>query len=98
MNSQSGVVDSDNIANSVNNWKVLESGSIDNDLSPVLLIFWVEGWVDDLNRADESVAINFVWESGVSDNTVEVDWIGRRERSLVKLNILILKKEIITVR
>lgn len=90
MDSQSGVVDPDNIADSVNDWEVLESGSVDNNLSPLLLVFWVEGWVNDLNRADESVAINFVWEGGVSDNTVEVHWISGGEGSLVKLNILVL--------
>jgi len=83
-------VDTNDITNSVDNWKVLKLVGIDDDLSPVLLVLWVESWVNDLDRADESVAVDFVWESGISDNTVEVHVLGRGERSLVKLNILIL--------
>ena len=43
MDSQSSVVDSDDVTNSVDDWKVLESGGIDDDLSPVLFVLWVEG-------------------------------------------------------
>ena len=93
MNSQCGVVDSDDISNSVDNWKVLKPGCINNDLCPVLFILWVEGWINYFNRADESVAINFVWESSISDDTIEVDWVCRGERSFVQLNILVLCKD-----
>ena len=43
MESEGGVVDSNDISNSVDDWEILESGGIDDDLSPVLLVLWVEG-------------------------------------------------------
>ena len=83
-------MDSDDITNSVDDWKVLESSGIDNNLSPVLLVLWVKSWINDFDGADESVAVDFVWESSISDDTIEVHWISRGELSLVELDILIL--------
>ena len=83
-------MDSDDVTNSVDDWKVLESGGIDDDLSPVLFVLWVEGWVNNFDGADESVAVDFVWESSVSDHTVEVHWVSRGEGSFVELNVLVL--------
>ena len=76
MDSQGGVVNSDDISDSVNDWKILKSGSIDDDLSPVLFVLWVKSWVNNLNRADESVTIDLVWECGISDYTIEVYWVS----------------------
>jgi hypothetical protein len=91
VDSEGGVVDSNDISNSVDDWEILESGGIDDDLSPVLLVLWVEGWIDDLDGADESVAVDLVWEGGIGDNAVEVDWIGGGQGSLVELDVLVLE-------
>ena len=76
MNSQVSSVNSNNVTDSVNNREVLESIGIDDNLSPVLFIFWVEGWIDDLQGADKSVTVSFVREGGINDNTIEVAWLG----------------------
>ena len=90
MDSESGVMDSNDVTDPMDNWKILESGGIDDDLSPVLLVFCVKGWIDNLDGADESVAINFIWEGGIRDNTVEVHWIGRGQGGFVEFNVLVL--------
>lgn len=76
MDSKFGVMDSNDITNSVDDWEVLESGGIDDNLSPVLFVLWVEGWINDLDGANESLAVDFVWEGSISDNTIEVDWVS----------------------
>lgn len=76
MDSKFSVMDSNDITNSVDDWEVLESGGIDDNLSPVLFVLWVEGWINDLDGANESLAVDFVWEGSISDNTIEVDWVS----------------------
>jgi len=76
VDSKFGVMDSNDITNSVDDWEVLESGGIDDNLSPVLFVLWVEGWINDLDGANESFAVDFVWEGSISDNTIEVDWVS----------------------
>lgn len=76
MDPEGGIVDSNDITDSVNNWKILESSGVDDNLSPVLFVLRIQGWVNNLDGADESVAIDLVWESGIRDNTIEVHWIG----------------------
>ena len=83
-------MDTDDVTDSMDNWKILKSSSIDDDLSPVLLVLWIESWVNHLDRADESVAVDLVWECGVSDHTIEVHWVSRGEGSFVQFNILVL--------
>ena len=90
MDSKFGVMDSNDITNSVDDWEVLESGGIDDNLSPVLFVLWVEGWINDLDGANESLAVDFVWEGSISDNTIEVDWVSCGEGCFVKLNVLVL--------
>ena len=55
MDSELGVMDSNNVSNSVDDWEVLESGGIDDNLSPVLFVLWVESWINDLDGANESL-------------------------------------------
>lgn len=93
MDSEVGSVNSNNISNSVNDWEILESVGIDDSLSPSLLVLWVQGWINNLEGADESVAVNLVWESGIDDDSIEVDIDGSGEGSLVKLDILVLNGE-----
>ena len=69
MDSQSGIMDSNDVSNSVDDGKVLKASGIDDNLGPVLLVLWIQSWVDHFNWADESVTVDFVWESGIRDNT-----------------------------
>ena len=83
-------MDSNDVSNSVDDGKVLKASGIDNNLSPVLLVLWIQSWVDHFNWADESVTVDFVWESGIRDDTIEVHWISRGQLGLVELNVLVL--------
>ena len=49
MDSKGGVVDSDDVTDSVDDWEVFEPSGIDNDLSPVCFILWVKCWVNNLD-------------------------------------------------
>ena len=49
MDSEGGVVDSNDVTNSVDDWEILESGGVDDNLGPVLFVLWVQGWVDHLD-------------------------------------------------
>jgi len=73
VDSHVGSVDSDDISESVDDWEVLELGSIDDNVG--ILSFLVESWVNNLQGADESLLIDFVWESGINDDTIEVAWL-----------------------
>lgn len=55
MDSKLGVMDSNDISDSVDDWEVLESGGVNDNLSPVLLVLWVEGWINDLDGAYKSL-------------------------------------------
>lgn len=90
VDSKGGIVDSDDITNSVDNWEILEPGGVDDDLSPVLFVLGVQSWVDNLDGADESVAVDLVGEGSISDDTVEVHWVSGGQGSLVELNVLVL--------
>lgn len=89
VDSHVGSVDSDDVSESVHDWQVLELGSIDHDIGVGSL--GVEGWVNDLEGADESLRIHFVWESGIDNHTVEVAWLRRCQGSLGELDVLVLQ-------
>jgi len=55
VDSKLGVMDSNDISDSVDDWEVLESGGVNDNLSPVLLVLWVEGWINDLDGANKSL-------------------------------------------
>jgi hypothetical protein len=84
-------VDSNDVSESVDDWEVLEFAGIDDDGGELSLL--VESWVNNLERADESLRVDFVWESGVNDNTIEVAWLTGSEGSFAELNILVLKQK-----
>jgi hypothetical protein len=81
-------VDSNDVSESVDDWEVLEFVGIDDNRGILSLL--VEGWVNNLEGADESVSVAFVWEGGINDDSVEVAWLGAGEGCLVELNILVL--------
>ena len=81
-------MNSDDVSKSVDNWEILESGGVDNNGSIGTLL--VKSWIDNLEGADESVSVDFVGESGINDDTIEVAGLGRGEGSFVKLDVLVL--------
>jgi hypothetical protein len=87
-------VHSDDISNSVHEWKVLELVGIDDNLSPVVLLLWVKSWINNLHGADEGWLSGFQdlleWEGGIDDDGVEVARLRAGEGSLGKLNVVVL--------
>ena len=66
-------VNSDDITESMNDWEIFEFAGIDDNVSE--LVLGVKGWVNNLERADESLRVDFVWESGINNDTIEVAWL-----------------------
>ena len=91
-------VHSDDISDSVNEWEILELVGIDNNLSPVVFLLWVESWVNDLHGADEGWLSGLQdlleWERGIDDDGVEVALLGRGEGGLGELNVVVLNDSI----
>ena len=73
VDSHGGSVDSDDISESVDNWEVLKSVGEDDEVGPVVLLARsVEGVINDLEGADESVLGHLVGEGSINDDTVDV--------------------------
>lgn len=87
-NLEVGSMDSDDISDSVDDWEVLELVADDDNLG--ILSLGVEGWVNNLEGADESVVLNLVWESSIDDDTVEVAWVGGGKWNLVEWKVIVL--------
>lgn len=88
-------VNSNNITNSMDEWEILKSVSINNNLSVVrVLLGSIKSWVNNLEDTDESGLSGFedlfVWEGGVNDNTVEVAEFEFGGGSLGELNVIVL--------
>ena len=71
-------VDSDDISESLNDWEVLEFVSVHDNLSVFSL--GIVGWINDFKVAHEHLfgivlGDELIWESGINDNSVEVDFI-----------------------
>jgi len=81
-------VDSNDISESVDDREILESGGIDDNRGISSLL--VKSWINNLERADESVRVDFVWECGINDDTIEVAWFTLESRGLAQFNILVL--------
>ena len=90
VDSEFGSVDSDDLADSVDDWQVLELLSVD-DHGRVVLVRdgGVESWVNDLEGADEEL-VSLVREGGVDDDTVEVAVVGGSKGSLVQFDVVVL--------
>lgn len=70
-------MDSDDVTESVYDWEVFESLGVDDDLGALTLAtFWVKCWVNNLKGANKSVSVDFVWESSIGDDTIEMAWVG----------------------
>ena len=73
IDSHGGSVNSDDISESVDNWEVFESVGEDDEVSPLVLLSGaVEGSVNDLEGAYESVLGDLVGEGSINDDTVDV--------------------------
>ena len=81
-------MDSDDVSESVDDWEVLEFVCVDDNTGIRTLL--EEGWVDNLEGADESILVDLVWESGVDYDSVEVAWLTGGEGGLGEFNVLVL--------
>ena len=87
--SHGGSVDSDDISESVDNWEVLKSVGEDDEVGPVVLFAGsVEGVINDLERADESVLGHLVGEGSIDDDTVDVVSLSADDGSVVKERVV----------
>ena len=87
---QLGSVDSDDLSDPVDDWEVLELLSVDDNGGVVLVgDSWVEGGIDDLERADEEL-VSLVREGSIDDDTVEVAVVLRGKGGLVQLDVVVL--------
>jgi hypothetical protein len=81
-------MDSDDVSKSVDDWEVLELVGIDDNVGIGTL--GVEGWVNNLEGADESLGVDFVWECCVNNDTIEVAWFTGGKGSFAEFNVLVL--------
>lgn len=88
--SEVGSVDSDNITESVDDWEVLESLGIDDNGGVVMLGLLIKSWVNDLEGADVSLAVDFVWEVSIDDDTINVAWFRGNKGDFAQFGILVL--------
>ena len=79
---------SDDVSKSVDDWEILKLVGEDDHRGVGTLL--EEGWVNNLKGADELVLMALVWESGINNDSVEVDWVTGGEGSLGELNVLVL--------
>ena len=94
MNFKVSSMDSDDISDSVDEWKILELVGIDNNLGPVVFLLWVESWVNNFHGADEGWLSGFQdlleWERSIDDDSVEVALLGAGEGGLGKFDVVVL--------
>ena len=97
MNFKVSSMDSDDISDSVDEWKILELVGIDNNLGPVVFLLWVESWVNNFHGADEGWLSGFQdlleWERSIDDDSVEVALLGASEGGLGEFDVVVLKSK-----
>jgi len=76
VDAEGGSVDADDIANAVGDWEILEALGVDYDGGIVVFsgfgTLLVEGGVDDFKGANILLLVDFVGESSIDNNTVDV--------------------------
>jgi hypothetical protein len=91
-------MDSNDISNSVDEWKIFELVGIDNNLSPVIFLLWVKSWVNNFHGADEGWLSGFQdlleWERGIDDDSVEVALLGAGKGSLGEFDVVVLNGKV----
>lgn len=94
VDAEGGSVDADDIANAVGDWEILEALGVDYDGGVVifsgLVTLLVEGGVDDFEGANILLLVDFVGESSIDNNTVDVVGVGGGEGHLGKFSVLVL--------
>jgi len=89
VDSHGGSVDSNDISESVDNWEVLKSVGEDDEVGPVVLLARsVEGVVNDLEGADESVLGHLVGEGSIDDDTVDVVGLSADDGGVVEERVV----------
>jgi len=87
-------VDADDVTNAVGDWEILEALGVDYDGGVVifsgLVTLLVEGGVDDFEGANILLLVDFVGESSIDNNTVDVVGVGGGEGHLGKFSVLVL--------
>lgn len=87
-------MDADDVANAVGDWEILEALGVDYDGGVVifsgLVTLLVEGGVDDFEGANILLLVDFVGESSIDNNTVDVVGVGGGEGHLGKFSVLVL--------
>jgi len=91
----SSSMDSNEITESLDDWEVLEFVCFQNDLSE--FTFFAVFWINDLNDALEFLLVSYlldilIWESGINDDTVEVDFLTSiTERDFADFLVIVLR-------
>jgi len=87
-------VDADDVTNAVGDWEILEALGVDYDGGEVIFsglgTLLVEGGVDDFELANIPILIDFVGESSIDNNTVDVVAVGGGKGHLGKFSVLVL--------
>ena len=65
-------VHSDDVTHSMHDWQVFKVFSIEDNLSIVLLGFWIQSRINDLKGANVSILTDLVGEGRVNNYTIEV--------------------------
>ena len=79
-------MESDDITESVNDGKLLESLGINHNSGEFLA---VKSGVDNLERADELFGVGLVGESGIDDHTVDVVGVRGGHGDLAEFSVLV---------
>lgn len=86
VHAEGGSVESDDITESVDDGKLLESLGVDHNSGEFLA---VKSGVDNLERADELFGVGLVWESGIDDHTVDVVGVRGGHGDLAEFSVLV---------
>ena len=93
VDAEGGSVEADDVTNAVGDWEILEAIGVYDDGGVVvvagLVTLLVEGGVDDFEGADILFRVDFVGESSIDNNTVDVVKVGRCEGHLGKFSVLV---------
>lgn len=86
VHAEGGSVESDDITESVDNRKLLESLGVYNNSGEFLA---VKSGVNNLERGDELFGVGLVGESGIDDHTVYVVGVGGCHGDLAEFSVLV---------
>lgn len=90
--SNNSSVYSDDISESLDDWKVLEFVGIHDNLGE--FSFGIVGWVNNFKGAHEQFFLivfsdKLIWEAGINDNTIEVEFLVRGEFNFTDFSVVV---------